>query len=205
MQICPQCGKSFDGDQCEVCLARVADIQRVFFRLQLYVGLAGFLGTLFGLMFYPPLRWDSIALDHLLDFIVVPAVIVFLLVRLNRLARYAVFVKAMLGLTSVILLVLSAFVFLNGALDKNPPVEARAIVSGKFVSHAKGPTPGLELTIEWNQQEIKKSIDVKRETFSAFEPGDYVNLEIHPGAFSTPWYGDGHILKGNDAIMPGSR
>lgn len=200
MPICPQCGQAFDGDQCGVCLARVADVQRAFFRFQLYIALAGFLGTIFALMFYPPLTWDSIAFNHLLDFIVIPGVIVFLLVHFNKLARYAAFVKLMLGLASATLLILAAFLFLNGALDRNLPIEARAIVSRKFVSHAKGPTPVLELDVEWNQQEIKKGIDVKRETFSVVEQGDSVNLEVHPGAFSVPWYGDGRIMKGNDAI-----
>jgi hypothetical protein len=37
---------------------------------------------------------------------------------------------------------------------------------------------------------VELTIDVSRETFSSAEPGDSVQLVVHPGAFSQPWYGD---------------
>lgn len=203
--LCPQCGKTLDGGECQVCVARIANLQRTFFLYQMPVGCVGFLGMMFALLLYPPLGWDSIAMDHILDFIVIPGAIVFLLLRCNRLARYAPFVKLMSGFASATLAILAAFIFLNGALDGKPGADAQAFVSNKSVSHTHGASLDLELIIEWDQKQIKEDVAVRRETYSAIDPGDSVSLTVHSGAFSTPWYGNGHVLLGNDAIKLNSR
>jgi hypothetical protein len=145
---------------------------------------------------YPPLGWDSLVLSNDLDFIALPGAIVLLLVLRGRLARYIIFVRAMSVLASAATLILAAFFFLNGALDEHPPVEADALVSNKYVTHGKFAGPILVLSIAWNQRRIDETLSVSRETFSVVERGDSVRVTVHPGAFSTPWYGEGVVLNG---------
>ena len=95
----------------------------------------------------------------------------------------------MFVLASAATLILAAFFFLNGALDEHPPVEADALVSTKYVTRGKFAGPVLVLSIERNQTRSEETLSVSRETFSVVEPGDSVRVVVHPGAFSTPWYG----------------
>jgi hypothetical protein len=138
---------------------------------------------------YPPLGRDTLVLSHDLDFIALASAIAVLLFLLGRLARHISFVRAMFVLASATTLLLAAFFFLNGALDKHRPVEADALLSTKYVTQGKFTGPFLVLSIAWNHRRIEETLRVSREIFSAVEPGDSVRVVVHPGAFSTPWYG----------------
>lgn len=59
--ICSECGQAFDGDQCWVCVARMADIEETF-SFSLPVALAGIIGTILAIGVYPPLKSNSLAI-----------------------------------------------------------------------------------------------------------------------------------------------
>ena len=147
--------------------------------------------TLFAVLFYPPLGWDA---QPFVDSMVLLFVTVLSIPLRVRLTRYVTLVRAMSVLASAASLILAAFVFLNGALDYHPPVEADALVSAKYAHGYKGSGPSLGLSIAWNQERIEEGIRVNRKTFAAVEPGDSVHVTIHPGAFSAPWYSNGVTL-----------
>jgi hypothetical protein len=67
-------------------------------------------------------------------------------------------------------------------------------VTQAFVSH-KYKTGGgirtgydLHVTLYWKQRRIDEDLDVLRPTYDAVEPNDSVNIIVHPGEFSLPWY-----------------
>ena len=206
MQICSECGKSFDGDQCWVCVARMEDIKQTAY-LSLVVSGAGWAGMMIATALYPPLGGGRLGLWLGPVIIIVPGAIVLVLMNYDRLERYAIPVRLMFVLVAAAAVMLAAFYFLNGALDGNPPVEAEALVLSKGVSYTGkyGASYVAELSVVWNRKRIEEGVSASRETFSVIEPGDSVRLAVHPGAFSTPWYGTGLLSNGQDTIRFNSR
>jgi hypothetical protein len=191
--ICPECGKAFDGDQCWVCVTRRADIEETF-SLSLPVALAGIIGTIIAFGTYPPLESNSLVDYSIPALFIIPGAIVLVLELSWRLARYALFVRLMFVLVAATFVMTASYYFLNGLLDGSTPVEAKAVVSEKYINHGRGSTYNLVWTLSWNQKNnIKGSMGVRRETFSAAEPGDSVRVMIHPGEFSQAWYSDVHL------------
>jgi hypothetical protein len=198
--ICSECGKAFDGDQCWVCVARKADIEETFF-LTFPVALAGIIGTILAAAFYPPLKLNSLIAYMTPAIFFIPGAIVFVLTVCDRLTRWALFVRLMFVLIAAASVMPAAYYFLNGAMDGNPPVKVQALVSSKFLGQGRyTPAYGLVWTLSWNRERIEESSGVSHEEFSRVEPGDFVRVVVHPGAFSTPWYGGGLLSSGDDAI-----
>lgn len=206
VQICCQCGNPFDGDQCWVCVARLEDIKETGYLCLVASGL-GWAGTMIAIAVYPPLGGGTLALFLGPVIIIVPGAIVLALVNYDRLERYALPVRLMFLLFAAATIMFAGFYFLNGALDGNPPVETQALVLSKGVSHTGkyGASYIVEVNVVWNRKRIEEGIAATRETFSVIEPGDSVRLAVHPGAFSTPWYGTGLLANGQDTIRVNSR
>jgi hypothetical protein len=175
--------------------------------LYLVVSGAGWAGMMIATALYPPLGGSMPALLLGPVIIIIPGAIVLVLVNYDRLERYTVPVRLMFVLVAAAAVMLAAFYFLNGALDGNPLVEAQALVLSKGVSYngKYGASYVVEVNILWNQKRIEEGVSASRETFSVIEPGDSVRLAVHPGAFSTPWYGKGFLSNGQDAIRFNSR
>jgi hypothetical protein len=146
--------------------------------------------TVFATSRYPPLGWNSQVYSVELVFLALMLVLLALSFRLPQ------FIRALWVLTSGAALGLGAFLFLNGALDMHPPVEADALVSTKYVAHGKFTNNILVLNIAWNQGRIEQSLSVNSETFSAVEAGQSVHIIVYAGAFLIPWHGNGVDLYG---------
>jgi hypothetical protein len=187
---CIECGKPFDDrDQCSVCLARNKAMKRTFY-LCFLAGLGGFVSMMFMIPEYPPigsLWWVAYSIVGL---IVIPAVIVFVLYDFDRLTRYATFAMMMGILVATSLVALAAFFYLNGSLDRNPPVETEARLDQKFIEHGRyGPGFFLRVTFTWNGERFEyDDLAVSEESYTATRPGDSVRVIVHPGKFSLPWY-----------------
>jgi hypothetical protein len=175
--------------------------------LSLVVSGAGWAGMMIATALYPPLGGGRLGLWLGPVIIIVPGAIVLVLMNYDRLERYAVPVRLMFVFVAAAAVMFAAFYFLNGALDGNPPVEAQALVLSKGVSYngKYGASYVVEVNIVWNQKRIEEGISASLETFSVIEPGDSVRLAVHPGAFSTPWYGKGLLSNGQDTIRFKSR
>jgi hypothetical protein len=198
-QICPQCGRAFDGDQCWDCLSRRADINETF-SLCFPVALGGItVLNILAIGFYPPLGpgWAEIYMIPAVSFIVAVGLA---FVIGNRITRYATYVRLLIVLVTFTCFIPAGFFFLNGILDGNPPREIPSRVITKQISHGTYGGPDLFVSLSWNQQAIEESFRVDRDTYSKVEPGDSVRVTIHPGAFSRPWYGKGIQSTGHDAI-----
>jgi len=182
VQICSKCGQAYDGYPCASCVARMAQIEKTFFPC-LNVAAAGICGMSFAIFLYPPLGVSWVAVYSWPAIALIPAPIGFVFVHWRRLPRYASLFRLAIFLVAAAFVLPAPYYLLNGILDRNPPVVARAIVSRK-------PETGhnIEWTLPWNGKKIVQVSGVNHETFSAVEPGDAVRVVIHPGAFSVPWF-----------------
>ena len=182
MQICPKCGQVYEGNQCRVCVAREADIEKTFFPC-LWVATAGVLGTMFASAFYPPLEGGWLVVYSLVVLIFIPIPIGIVFVYWQRLTRYAGLFRLIIFLIAAAFFIPATYYCLNGALDRNPPVVVQAVVSRKSKSDYN-----LGWGLSWNGKRIEQVCGVSHEMFSAVEPGDAVLVVVHPGAFSHPWF-----------------
>jgi hypothetical protein len=150
---------------------------------------------------YPPLGGSLPATLLSLVIMFVPSVILLVLVIYDRVERHARAVRIMFVLVAAVTVLFAGFYFLNGALDARPPVEIQAVVFRKGIYRGRyGGRRWVEVSFAGNQNRISDGIVVSLEMYRRMEPGDSVRLAIHPGAFSTPWYGDGILSSGEAAI-----
>jgi hypothetical protein len=188
-QICLKCGQALDGEQCKECVARSEAMKEMF----TYCFFAAFLGIFVVLdtiyIEYPPVTSCLWILKVIAAIFVIPAAIAMVLDNCNRLTRYAALVRLMMVFAAAMLVLFAAYLYLNGHLDRNPPVESEATVSDKWVYDGRyGATDILVMSIPFNGEKFEDDVRTSFETFEATKPGDVVRVLIHPGAFSLPWY-----------------
>jgi hypothetical protein len=187
MQICAKCGQTFDGDKCWICVARLIDVEETFLHC-LPVALATLLGVGVADTFYTLIE-NHLLVDFLvLVMLVLPGAVVLLLVYFDRLTRYAVVFRLLLILAAAMPIMSAAFLYLNGAWDQEPPVVTQAFVTHKHEIGGRAGGYFLHVTLYWKQRRIDEDLDVLRSTYAAVEPNDSVNIIVHPGEFSLPWY-----------------
>ena len=205
-QICPECGQPYDdGERCWICVARNADIEETIWLFACVAG-AGWIVTLMAVTGpYPPLTEDAWVGWLIVSLFFVPFAILWVLYAYGRVTRYAVATRLMFALFAAALVVTGAYFFLNGALDDHPHVTVQANVTRKEIGYGDGPAYLLVLNLSWNGKQIKEDIGVSSQIFSAVEPGDSVRVVVHPGALSTPWYGEGLFSSDFDKVRLNSR
>lgn len=191
MKICPECGKAFDDDRCWVCVARIEDIDETA-RLAWPVAGAGLIGTIVAAIAYRPLHSNLLVAYFEMGAVLftVLCVIVSVLMHYDRLTRYAVPVRLMIVLLAAAFVIPALYFFFNGALDESPPIEVQALVTLKSDNNGYGPEYRLVWTLSWDHEKIDQSSGVSHATFSAAEPGGFVCVIVHHGAFSQPWFSD---------------
>lgn len=201
-QTCVVCGASYDGDQCWACLERDEDVKEALSIFGWVAGL-GVGGELLAILAYEPLQWDPVTTFLVLGLFLIPMFVVVYLLNVSY--PRGLIMKLILVSAASAIFVIDGFYFFNGALDEHPVMPVDAVVVDKFVTTGKGSHDALVVNFRWNQNPIETSVAVSRNTFLAAEPGDSATLEIHPGAFSTPWIGEGLMSGGDDVITLRSR
>lgn len=76
---------------------------------------------------------------------------------------------------------------LNTALDRAPPVHHLATVKAKHLSSGKDTRRLLDLQ-PWGPAAAVTEASVPREAFDRVEPGQQVEIELHPGALGAAWF-----------------
>lgn len=197
---CYKCGTVYDGDRCPRCCARVDGIKRAFY---VYMGglTVGFCGLLFAGVTYPPLEpryFDAYLLPIL---IVIPAAMMIVLAVCDQTEQFAVLAGLVFVLARAALPSRAAVIFLNGALERNPPVEVQTSVSGRSVeSDENGTHYVLDASVPWDQRQIETHLGVSRDVYSFAKTGDSLRLAIYPGALNRPWYGQAVVSDGHREI-----
>jgi len=119
----------------------------------------------------------------------------------DQMERFAILAGLVFVLAGAALPSRAAFFFLNGALDRNPPVEVQTIVSNGYINNGEdGPSYVLVVSVPSNHEQIEKHLTVSRDAYSFAETGDSLRLAIYPGAFNTPWYGQSVLSNGHREI-----
>jgi len=92
-------------------------------------------------------------------------------------------------LDAVVLAICAAFLFLNGALDKYPSVQAQTRVARKSVTRGRGgPSYSLIVTPSWRNGRADERLEVSGATFSMVRTGEPVLVIVHRGMFRLPWF-----------------
>lgn len=150
---------------------------------------------------YPPLQAPSLDLFLIPILIAIPVATIILLQVCDQKERFATLAGLMLILAGAVLPSRAVFFFLNGALDKNPPVEVKGVVSNGFMYPGRHDVSYvLEAGVPWNQRQIQVHLTVNRDAYSFAETGDSLRLAIYPGAFHKPWYGQAVLSNGHREI-----
>lgn len=197
---CYKCGTLYDGDRCPACGVRIDGIKRASY---LYLGglAGGFCGMLLAIVIYPPLEDYSLDTYLFPILIAIPTVVMIVLAVWDQMERFAILAGLVFVLAGAVLPSRAAFFFLNGALDRNPPVEVHTLVSNGYIDNGEyGPSYVLVVSVPWNQRQIEKHLTVSRDAYSFAETGDSLRLAIYPGAFNAPWYGQAVLSNGHREI-----
>jgi hypothetical protein len=186
---CYQCGTLYKGNQCPECAARTKDIGGgfVIYGGSLVVGLFLMISAIHK---YPPLWlfWFDFDLFQILLF--VPVIVIFVLYAQDQLERRVILVGLLFVLCGTVLPLRAGFIYLNGALDRNPPLRVQSVISDAHIENRKdGPRYVLGTYVTWNQKQIYQDFFVSRDIYFYTHPGDSVRLALYRGAFSTPWAG----------------
>jgi hypothetical protein len=145
MQRCSKCEQIFDSELCPVCAKGAPDSaqtrQKINESLKKFsvVLVAGLFGILLAVRLYPPLDMNPVMGIALVWFFIPVVVHISLSVR-KRLGSHTALVRKIYAWVGVGLVMFAAFVFLNGALDKYPPVQAHARVARKSASRGRSGT-----------------------------------------------------------------
>jgi hypothetical protein len=144
----------------------------------------GLVGILIGAHLYPPLDMAPV---------IVLGIVLFFAPYFTFMKRFSpnvalkrrVWYSAGAGL-----LIVTALLFLNGALDKKPPEQVRTRVLRKYFNQGRG-GPNYSLTVSsWRSGHGEESLDVNRATFSMIQTGELVVVAVHRGALGLSWYSE---------------
>jgi hypothetical protein len=197
---CYKCGTVYDGDRCPACGVRIDGIKRASY---LYLGglAGGFCGMLLAIVIYPPLEGYSLDTYLFPILIAIPTVVMIVLAVWDQMERFAILAGLAFVLAGAVLPLRAAFFFLNGALDRNPPVEVQTLLSNGYINNGEfGPSYVLVVSVPSNHGQIEKHLTVSRDAYTFAETGDSLRLAIYPGAFNTPWYGQAVLSNGHREI-----
>jgi hypothetical protein len=194
MRRCKKCGQAFDGGYCPACgeperepVAVQREIKRSS-NIATVVALGGLFGVLLAAHLYPPLDMAPVMGLALVLFFV-PLLTTIVLTRRKRFALHAPFVRSIYAWAGVALVTFAALLFLNGALDKSSPVEAKTSVIRKSVSRGRGgPSYSLTVAPSWRLGRDDEGLEVNGATFSIVRTGQLVRVVVHRGAFGLPWF-----------------
>lgn len=94
-----------------------------------------------------------------------------------------------IALTVVLLLAYGygASALWNALLDRSSPTNYSTRVCGKHVTSGRHRTPELQLEA-WGPETSISEVAVAWDLFRSTKIGDYVCVQLHPGALGVPWY-----------------
>jgi len=150
---------------------------------------------------YPPLYEHSLDPYLLTIVVAIPSVVMIVLAVSDQMERFAILAGLVFVLAGAVLPSRAAFYFLNGALDRSPPVEIHTLVSNGYINNGEdGRSYVLVVNVLWNERQIEEHLGASRDTYSFAETGDSLRLTVYPGAFNEPWYGQAVLSNGHREI-----
>jgi hypothetical protein len=110
-------------------------------------------------------------------------------------AQFAGVVAVLAGAAAMLMLVASAAVVANGALDRQPATMKGTVVVGKNSSSRRKRSTTYYLRVKsWRPGRMEEHLNVDESVYLATPIGLPVRVEVHPGLLGMPWY---------DLVQPG--
>lgn len=188
MTRCLYCGAERDADQCLACGLTSAAAE-VMLRRRLVVRTSWFLvGSLLFVpasQAFPPLEIDGISIFVGLLFFLVLGLGLWMVNRARQRKEIELVKRVYFGLLPVPW-ILAALLFVNGKFDGTPPKREVASVV------AKSSIPGLLriqrlVVTSWRDGRAIERLQVSRDDYDRFHPGDKVIVEVQDGVVGIPW------------------
>ena len=188
MTRCLDCGAERDTDQCAACGLTSAAAE-VMLRRRLVRRTAVFLvGAIIFVpasQIFPPLEEDGILIFVGVLFFVVLGLGLWMVNRARAGREIEVIKRVYFGLLPVPW-ILAALLFINGKFDGAPPRPQAASVVGKFSMPGFLRTQRLVVT-SWREGRAIERLQVSRDDYGRFRPGDSVIVEVENGVVGIPW------------------
>jgi hypothetical protein len=105
-------------------------------------------------------------------------------------AQYSGVLTFLTGGAVILLLLASAVVFVNAALDRQPAKIIGTTVVGKNASSRRKRSTTYYLRVKsWRPGRTEERLDVDESVYLAAPIGLTVRVAVHPGLLGMPWYG----------------
>jgi hypothetical protein len=134
---------------------------------------------------FPPLEEDGILIFVGVLFFVVLGLGLWMVRRASRGGEIEIIKRIYFGLLPVPW-ILAALLFVNGKFDVDPPRREMASVVGKFSMPGLIRTERLVVT-SWREGRAIERLQVSRDDYGRFRPGDSVIVEVQNGVVGIPW------------------
>lgn len=185
---CLDCGAERETDQCPACgltsaAAEVMLRKRLVRRTAIF--LVGAIIFVPASQVFPPLEEDGILIFVGILFFVVLGLGLWMVNRARGGREIEIIKRIYFGLLPVPW-ILAALLFVNGKFDAGRPRPERASVVGKFSMPGFLRTQRLVVT-SWREGRAIERLEVSRDDYGRFRPGDSVIVEVENGVVGIPW------------------
>jgi hypothetical protein len=188
MNRCLDCGAERDTDQCQACgltsaAAEVMLRRRLVRRTALF--LVGAVIFVPASQVFPPLEEDGILIFVGVLFFLVLGLGLWMVKRASGGREIEIIKRVYFGLLPVPW-ILAALLFVNGKFDADPPRRETVSVVGKFSMPGLLRMERLVVT-SWREGRAIERLQVSRDDYTRFRPGDSVVVEVENGVVGIPW------------------
>jgi hypothetical protein len=188
MTRCLDCGAERETDQCPACGLTSAAAE-VMLRRRLVRRTAWFLvGAIIFVpasQVFPPLEEDGILIFVGVLFFLVLGMGLWMVKRASNGREIEIIKRVYFGLLPVPW-ILAALLFINGKFDADPPRPETVSVVGKFSMPGFLRMERLVVT-SWREGRAVERLQVSRDDYTRFRPGDSVVVEVENGVVGIPW------------------
>jgi hypothetical protein len=188
MTRCLDCGSERETDQCPACgltsaAAEVMLRKRLVRRTAIF--LVGAIIFVPASQVFPPLEEDGILIFVGVLFFVVLGLGLWMVNRAGTGREIEIIKRVYFGLLPVPW-ILAALLFVNGKFDDGRPQPQTVSVVGKFSMPGFLRTQRLVVT-SWREGRAIERLEVSRDDYGRFRPGDSVIVEVENGVVGIPW------------------
>lgn len=149
--------------------------------------LAGLVGIIIADYSYPLLD-ENVPLAAGLCLFFSPIILQIALIVCRRLSSNIDRLRRAYIYSSGVLILLAAFLALNGVADRAPARRVQTSIARKYISSGRYTTSYHLVVSSWRPGEAYERLRVDGETYHAMFVGEPVAVEVHRGLFALPWY-----------------
>jgi len=192
MPTCVKCESEIRDGRCPVCgrdTAESAKKANKSVQNFIFISWAGLVSTLLVNRFYPLLDGNTMLLFSVCVFLGPMLMNIGFAVR-KRVTQNVTLLRRAYLYSGELLLLMSAVVLINGALDRSPATNIRTWVIDKSITGGKSGATYTVFVSSWRPGRAKERLVVSRERYYMLPLGGSVMVQMHKGSFGLPWHGE---------------